>query len=548
MARRAIRTAYALVATLFLVTLTGCGDSPDPRAAAEDLARALASGDLTGVSWSGASPSSTVDETRTLVFAGLPADEPTVRVATAVRTKNTTAVRLEWAWDLGVPATTWSYSTSATMTLVNGTWVATWSPSLLAPALAAGEMLSAVRSAAPRGQVLGADGQAIEEPRAVLGTVGEASARIAEQSGGAIVAGDLTGLSGLQRQHDEQLRGVPGWEVRATAHDGAERVVFRADPVPGADLRTTIDPALEKTAADLLAEETSVSALVAIRPSTGELLAVASGPGGGGLSTATVGRYAPGSTFTIVSALALLRSGLSVDATVPCLPSVTVDGKAFANSSGYPASATGPISLTTAFARSCTTAFSGAGERLTDADLVAAARSLGLDHESEAGFGAFLGSLPDGTDAAGRAAVMVGQGQVLVSPLGMATVLATVSAGQTVSPRIVADAPVTVSPVNRQGGTGAVAVPLTTDETVALRALLRASAERTPELSALVGDDLLAMTGTAELVTADGTVVDRVWTMAATGDLAVVVFVEVGDLETVTAESIMAAFLAAAAG
>ena len=46
-------------------------------------------------------------------------------------------------------------------------------------------------------------------------------------------------------------------------------------------------------------------------PPTGEVLAAASGPGGEGLSTATVGQYAPGSTMKVVSSLALLRAGLS---------------------------------------------------------------------------------------------------------------------------------------------------------------------------------------------------------------------------------------------
>ena len=50
---------------------------------------------------------------------------------------------------------------------------------------------------------------------------------------------------------------------------------------------------------------------MAIRPSTGELVAVASGPGSKGYNTATFGRYAPGSTFKVVSALALLRAGVT---------------------------------------------------------------------------------------------------------------------------------------------------------------------------------------------------------------------------------------------
>ena len=54
----------------------------------------------------------------------------------------------------------------------------------------------------------------------------------------------------------------------------------------------------------------SATAIVALRPSTGDVLAAASGPGTEGLNIATFGQYAPGSTFKVVSALALLRAGV----------------------------------------------------------------------------------------------------------------------------------------------------------------------------------------------------------------------------------------------
>jgi hypothetical protein len=59
--------------------------------------------------------------------------------------------------------------------------------------------------------------------RPVLGTVGEATAETIEKSDGAVAAGDLTGLSGLQRQYDAQLRGLPGLTVQAISADGSAR-------------------------------------------------------------------------------------------------------------------------------------------------------------------------------------------------------------------------------------------------------------------------------------------------------------------------------------
>ncbi len=146
---------------------------------------------------------------------------------------------------------------------------------------------------------------------AILGTVGPATAELVKDSDGRIKAGDDVGLSGLQKRYDEQLVGTRGATVVAVDEKGERRTLFTAEPKPGKPLRTTIDPAIQQTAQQVLADVPSGSALVAIRPSTGELVAVASGPGSKGYNTATYGRYAPGSTFKVVSALALLRAGVT---------------------------------------------------------------------------------------------------------------------------------------------------------------------------------------------------------------------------------------------
>ncbi|MCL2850262.1 MAG: penicillin-binding transpeptidase domain-containing protein [Micrococcales bacterium] len=625
------RTALGAVGVVLLITgyLTGCSHTADPAPAADKLAKALASGTLSDAQWADEAPP---DTAWTEVFDQLDA-HPTVSVAKAVRTQNTTAVTFQWDWQLGVPAVTWSYTTSGTLTLVNGHWAARWSPNLLVPSLRPGEHLVVTRTQAPRGRVLGAGGQVLVEPRAVvrigidkalldpddqeaaaralatalgmdadayasrvkaagtkqfveaimvrpddpryhihtlaamdgvalvddtvplapygdfarpvLGKVDVATAELIDASGGAIVAGDTTGRSGLQRQYDELLRGTPGWDVRAvTSGSDVRRQVFHADPVPGEDLHTTIDQAMQQAAETLLERQEPASAIVAIRPSTGDILAVASGPGSGGFSTATVGQYAPGSTFKIVSALALLRAGYTPDQTVTCPESVTVAGKRFRNVPGYPPSATGSVSFTTAFANSCNTVFVSAADKVTDADLAVAARSLGLDPASGAGFGAFLGSVPDETDATGHAAAMIGQGKVLASPLGMATVMASVAAGTTVTPRIVVDAPPPPS-TPTPTVTGPALRPLTNAEVAALRTLMHAvvtDGTAAKVLASVMSDDLLAKTGTAEF-DSDGTMVNRTWIVASTGDLAVVAFVEVGDHGATTPGPLLAELL-----
>nr|WP_284294655.1 penicillin-binding transpeptidase domain-containing protein [Luteimicrobium album] len=104
----------------------------------------------------------------------------------------------------------------------------------------------------------------------------------------------------------------------------------------------------------------------------------ASGAAGKGLSTATTGKFAPGSTMKTASALALLRDGEKASTTVPCTPSITVDGRKFTNDADYPSSALGTITLESAFANSCNTAFISQAGKVSQQQLHDAAADLGL--------------------------------------------------------------------------------------------------------------------------------------------------------------------------
>ncbi|MBO0898775.1 penicillin-binding protein [Cellulomonas sp. zg-ZUI22] len=399
--------------------------------------------------------------------------------------------------------------------------------------------------------------------RPVLGTVGEATAEIIEASEGAVAAGDQAGLSGLQRQYDARLRGTPGLTLRAVSQDGgAERLLLDVPPVAGEPLRTTLDLDLQARAEGLLAGIEPAAAIVALRPSTGEVLAAASGPGGEGLSTATVGQYAPGSTFKVVSALAYLRGGLTPDSTVTCPPTVTVDGRTFQNFPGYPASALGDVPLRTAFANSCNTAMIGLRDMADQGELLAAARSLGLEPAAELGFPAFLGTVPDEASATAHAASVIGQGQVLTSPLGMATVAASVGAGRTVVPLLVLPDADGAQAGDAEGGPGddaaddgdasaepqddlPAAAPLTGDEASALQAMMRAVVTEGGAglLADVPGDPVLAKTGTAQFGQ-DADLRNHAWIIAVHGDLAVAVFVSEGDYGSTTAGPLLRAFLA----
>ena len=389
--------------------------------------------------------------------------------------------------------------------------------------------------------------------RPIIGSVGEATKEIVDASNGAVVAGDQVGLSGLQKRYDAQLRGTPGVRVELVAAKpsgssasptpspspsaAAEPVtVFEVEAVGGKPLTTTLNTGLQSLAERTLATTRPASALVAIRPSTGAVVAAANNAGTGGQSIATVGQAPPGSTFKVVSALALLRAGLNPDASVSCPRTVTVEGKTFTNYSDYPRGALGRIPLQTALAQSCNTAFIGQRGKVTGTALAEAAGSLGAGIDYDTGFPSFFGSVPDDPSATGRAASLIGQGKVQVSPLAMAGVVASVGAGRTVLPHLIEGH----SPPTSK------AKPLTGEEADQLRQMMRAVVtEGSGRVLAGLDGTVIAKTGTAEYGT-KAPLRTHAWMIAAQGDLAVAVFVNDGESGSRTAGPLLRTFLSGA--
>jgi len=373
----------------------------------------------------------------------------------------------------------------------------------------------------------------------ILGRVGPVTAEMIEEDPDRYQVGDIAGISGLQARYDEQLGGTPGRVVEAVSETepGPYRDLFRVQDDDGDPLELTLDLDLQTSAEALLADVAPASALVAIRPSDGAILAAANGPGNGGQNFATYGQFAPGSTFKIVSSLALLRAGLTPDSTVSCPSTLTVDGKEFGNYSEYPSSATGDIPLRTALAESCNTAFIGAREELGDDDLADAAASLGLGVDHDLGFPAYFGSVEPPASETESAADMIGQGTILASPMTMAAVIASVQEGALVVPRLVQQVDVEDHDPT----------PVTREEAAALQEMLRGVVtDGTGSVLADVpGAPVIAKTGTAEFVGDDG-VQTHAWMVAAQGDLAVAVFVDIGESGSHTAGPILEAFLRAA--
>ncbi len=396
----------------------------------------------------------------------------------------------------------------------------------------------------------------------LLGIVGEATKPVIDKSNGDIRAGDKVGLSGLQLLYDKALRGVAGVKVTivdrparvvtttarpptsaspgsaaptATASASARQspttdpiVLLERAPVQSPALSLTLNSAKQALAERVLAGNKE-SAIVAVKPSTGEIVAAASSPDAR-TSIATQGRYAPGSTFKVVSALALLRSGLTANSTVSCPASVVVDGRQLKNYGDYPSNRLGNISLRTAFAESCNTAFAGNQGRLSPSALADAGGSLGVGLDYEPGYYSFWGSVPQMGEPVARAEAMIGQGQVLASPLAMAAVAASVAAGKTVIPTLI--------PGKKIDSKG---TPLTVAEAGQLQVLMRAVVSDGSGVS-LKGIVTGAKSGTAEYG-AKAPLRTRAWMIAYHGDLAVAVFVADGPSGTRTAGPLLAAFM-----
>jgi len=373
--------------------------------------------------------------------------------------------------------------------------------------------------------------------RALLGTVGEVTEEIMKAKPGVYAVGDEAGLFGLQKQYEDRLRGTPGVQVlaRKTAADGTvtPTELWKAEPKPGAPLKTTLDPAVQRAADSALRGQPRRAAIVAIRVSDGAVLAV------GNTSDANLALEAkvpPGSTFKIVTAYGVLDSGsVTVDTPVPCPASLVVDGKPFKNAHDF--SIPGSVPFHTDFARSCNTAFASLAPKLGPSGLADAGQALGVGLPWDMGVPVFNGNVATGGTPAEQAAAAFGQGRTQVSPIAMAGVASAVAKGQWQQPRLLTD-PAPAAP--------AAAGP--TLKTSTVDGLRRMMAE---VVTAGTGDALKDVpgpvsgkTGTAEFDNANPNRT-HAWFVGWRGDIAFAVFVEEGGDSTATAVPLAETFLRA---
>jgi cell division protein FtsI/penicillin-binding protein 2 len=252
-------------------------------------------------------------------------------------------------------------------------------------------------------------------------------------------------LAGVRTEMAAQLDGVPGWSVLVVdSMGGTIRTLAEEAPRPGSTVTIGMDRALQTAAEDTVEPVAQQAMLVAVAPSTGDLLAVAqNGPADAEGAPALTGRYPPGSTFKIATATAAVtEAGLTAATPVACPGSVVIGGRPVPNSGRFDL---GTVPLRTAFARSCNTTFAELGSRLSPTALPTAALELGLGADyGVPGLTTVTGSVPASVDPVQRAENGFGQGQVLASPLGMALMSATVAGGAPVVPQLIRGRPTEV--------------------------------------------------------------------------------------------------------
>jgi cell division protein FtsI/penicillin-binding protein 2 len=371
--------------------------------------------------------------------------------------------------------------------------------------------------------------------RAVLGAVGPATAEQVEKSEGRLGTGDTVGQWGLQAAFDKQLAGTPSRSVviRDVEDGVVEKTLKRWRGRRPENLATTLDLDVQQAAEQALGETDKKEALVALQPSTGDILAVANRPSDSTLDRALTGLYPPGSTFKVITTAALLRDGLSDDQTVPCPATKVVDGRSFRNFEG---GAAGDVPFRTDFAQSCNTAFVSLAGRLSRSALPETAKDFGLGEQLKLGLPAADGQVPEGETPVARAAMMIGQDRIVASPLIMAGVAGTVAAGRWHAPRLLDDDPKTTGPKLGDG------------EAATLRELMRSvvTSGTGTALSGLPGF-VAGKSGTAEYGGGDPPPT-HAWFIAFRGDLAVAVLVEGGKAGGTVAAPIANRFLEALPG
>ena len=317
----------------------------------------------------------------------------------------------------------------------------------------------------------------------LLGYVSEVDQKYIDRHKGEYTAGDYAGMTGIEAAREKELRGEKGYAIfLRNSHNKIESRYRNGEmdkeAIPGNDITATIDADLQKYGQMLM--QNKVGSLVAIEPSTGEILTLVSSPGidvdvladfGSHYSDilndpykpmfnrAVQAPYPPGSVFKLVNGLIGMQEGvLTPETEYPCHM-----GYYFGNSRLGCHAHRSPLDLEESIMMSCNAyycyvfrsilengKYASIGEALDKWDEYVRSfgfgRKLGSDFPAELG-----GTIPDAAyydkvygDGAWKATTVIslsiGQGEIGCTPLHLANLCSTIAnRGYYYIPHIVKD-------------------------------------------------------------------------------------------------------------
>ncbi|MEV8096008.1 penicillin-binding transpeptidase domain-containing protein [Kitasatospora sp. NPDC085879] len=347
------------------------------------------------------------------------------------------------------------------------------------------------------------------------------AAQVTDRKGRSLAAfPSLTGLLDVFKQGTSGDPADAGSGVVISDDSGKakpEQLFVITEPKPVPSLRLTLDAQLQQAAEEAVKEQSKGGAhkasLVAIEPSTGNVLAFANAPTGG-QNRAFAGGTAPGSTMKVLTGAALLEAGVTPQTPIACPSNTTAGGQPVAND--FP-EAHPEYTFRQDFAQSCNTAFINAGNDRLKADSLPkiAKEVFGLGLVWHTGLPAFDTDIPVPSNINGALPEFIGQGKIRTNSLAMASVSATVQNGTFHQPVLV------------PGKSDIAKASRNLDPKVLsdLRSLMRAVVTEGTARTPMAGiSDVYAKTGTAEV---DGKETNA-WFTAYRGNLAVAAEVEGG--------------------
>ncbi|MFH8436547.1 penicillin-binding transpeptidase domain-containing protein [Streptomyces sp. NPDC018007] len=394
-----------------------------------------------------------------------------------------------------------SYASELTVVrgLTTGKALVDWEPAVVHPQLTDGATLKTGESSTPAIEAVDRNGTVLtKEEYPSLGPV----------------------LDTLRQKYGEASGGSAGietWIEPADASQPDVNLLTLSKGKPG-KVQTTLD-ANAQAAAERAVKKYAQASVVAVKPSTGAIRAVANNPVTE-FNVALQGKQAPGSTLKIMTAAMLLEKGLvTANGAAECPKDVLYQGRSFHNLKNFalPDGST----FTQSFARSCNTAFIKLiDDTKDDAALAKEARDVfGIGLDWQTGVVTTDGSVPE--EVGGEAAAQyIGQGTVQMNALNMASITATAMTGTFKQPVIVPQ-----SLDDRKLARASRSLPASV--TQQLRTMMRATAAWGTGAKAMasIGGDKGAKTGSAEV---DGQATSNSWFTGFSDDLAAAAVVQTG--------------------